>query len=197
VAVAAVVLVVIGVVALALRSRDSHTRSPQATSSAPPTDVRGEPSSGSPGPPRCTTSDLDIAFRDVEGGLGHGGVVLVFTNKSALCMIVGFPGVGGLASDGRHVVSAKRTPNGYLGGPQGDAPAVTLAPGKSASALLEGENGTVDGMGPCPAYSSFAIIAPDDTTVAVLPWRSPQNPICYPQIHPVVAGDTGDAFTPS
>ncbi|MEY2450367.1 MAG: hypothetical protein QOH79_3843 [Acidimicrobiaceae bacterium] len=145
--------------------------------------------------PRCVTGQLKVTFRNVEGGLGHFGVAIVFTNAGDSCVIVGYPGVDGVSADGSHVVEAQRTPAGYLGGARGDPPLVTLAKGEVASALFEGFNGAVDSKGPCPPYNSLAVIAPDDTEeVAVpVPW---EQPLCYPEIHPVVVGDTGGANVP-
>lgn len=89
---------------------------------------------------------------------------------------------------------AKRTPGGYLGGLAQDASAskVELRAGQTASALFEGINGAIAGR-PCPPYAAILVTPPNETHSV----RIPSNySLCYPEIHPIVPGTTGDANVP-
>jgi hypothetical protein len=144
------------------------------------------------GPTSCTTSQLKVTTAPVSGGLNHVGIALVFTNEGPVCSLAGYPGVDG-ANNGIPVVAAQRTPNGYLGGlGAGSTPTtVTLATGQAASALLEGLEGGVSGQA-CPTYTNLLVTPPNDTQSTTVSDAT----ICSPEIHPVVAGITGDANTP-
>jgi hypothetical protein len=103
----------------------------------------------------------------------------------------GYPGVAGLNSSGQQVVQAVRTLNGFMGGvPTGvNPPIVTLAPGQSASAMVEGTDVPTGTATTCPGYSTLLVTPPDtrqSTTLAI--GLSGCSAI---QIHPVVAGSSG------
>jgi hypothetical protein len=126
----------------------------------------------------------------VQGGGEHSGVVLLFTNHGSRCTLTGYPGVDGLNARGKKVVSARRTRRGYLGGLSGhDARprTVSLRHGSSASAVLEGYGAAVSGRGRCARYRFIAVTAPNTMHTE----RFTTEPLCYPEIHPVVAGLTG------
>jgi hypothetical protein len=113
-------------------------------------------------------------------------------------MIQGYPGLDAVNSSGQVVVHAKRTPDGYLGGPAMGALTgtvserqVTLATGQEASALFEGENGPVATLGPCPPYSAILVTPPDESHSVRIPSDYSR---CYLEIHPVVPGVTGGAI---
>jgi hypothetical protein len=79
----------------------------------------------------------------VAAATGHVGLTLLFRNSgSAACTLTGYPGAALLAATGGQLQIA-RTPQGYMGGlsPRARAnPVVRLGPGRSASAILEGED---------------------------------------------------------
>jgi len=151
-------------------------------------------------PALCTTGQLTITIAGIQGGLSHAGEVILFKNTGNSCQLHGYPGVDGVNSNGVVVVSAQRTPNGYLGGlPAGatTGPNVQLSDGQTASALFEGIDGPIASQGPCAAYTTVAVTPPNEThTIHITPPGGPNNPLCYPEIHPVVAGTTGDANVP-
>jgi len=148
-------------------------------------------------PVACTTGQLAISLFGVNGGLSHAGYVIDFKNTGDGCQLHGYPGLDGVSSDGAVVVSAQRTPNGYLGGPSGSTvePNVELSSGQTASALFEGIDGPVASLGPCHTFAAVVITPPNETESVHLPFSGGAY-LCYPQIHPVVAGTTGDAYTP-
>lgn len=140
----------------------------------------------------CGFSQLAVSSSS-QGAAGHIGVVLVFKNTStATCTLVGYPGVAGLDSAGQQVVQATRTPSGFMGGISGSTPpTVTLAPGASASALIESTDVPTGNETSCPTYASL-LVTPPNTTQSVTIAQS--LPGCSGlQVHPVVAGTSGGA----
>jgi uncharacterized protein DUF4232 len=143
-------------------------------------------------PSRCSTKQLKIAvvgFR--AGGAGHSGYVLRFKNAGRPCTLQGFPGVDGLAVNGRVVVHARRSRRGYLGGAHSRS-RISLPTGATASALLEGLTGPIRGH-PCPQYRSLMITPPNETHSERR--RAGVYPLCDPEIHPVVTGRRGTNLT--
>jgi hypothetical protein len=124
--------------------------------------------------------------------MGHIGVVLIFKNVSAqTCKLQGYPGVAGLDAAGHQVVQAVRTLNGYMRVlPAGaSAPVVTLAPGQSGSAFVEGTDVPTGGATSCPTYPKL-LVTPANTTHSVVVDMS--MPGCSPvQVHPTVPGTSG------
>lgn len=140
----------------------------------------------------CGFSQLTVSSSS-QGAAGHIGVVVVFTNKSATtCTLTGYPGVAGLNSSGQQAVQATRTPSGYMGGISGTTPpTVTLAPGGTASALIEGSDVPQGNESSCPTYPSLLITPPNTTQSVTI---SQSMPGCAEiQVHPVVAGPGGGA----
>ncbi len=147
-----------------------------------------------PAPPTCTTGQLTVTVKAVNSGLNHGGSVVVFENKAKTCQLRGYPGLDGVDANGTVVVSARRTPSGYLGGPGDQAgSAVVLGPGEAASALFEGINAPPSGEPPCPRGTALLVTPPDETHSVRVPETSG---VCDLLIHPVVAGSTGAAYVP-
>ena len=144
--------------------------------------------------PRCETSELRITAVLASPGLSHHGYVLRFQNRGTPCALSGYPGVDGLSAQGHRLVSARRTKRGYLGGlkPGRPIPHVRLAHGKTASALLEYVDGPVPGLF-CPRVSSLKVTPPNAiTSVRLSPNGLASERLCNLQIHPVVAGATGE-----
>ncbi len=87
---------------------NSPATSPQPDGSATPSAKHG----GSPAPSdrthvnqhhvsACRTSQLQISIAGANGGGGHIGFALRFTNNGARCALRGYPGVDGPAANGR------------------------------------------------------------------------------------------------
>lgn len=140
--------------------------------------------------PRCTTKQLTLGTGRPDGGgnggLGHAGLLLLFHNSGAACQMGGYPGIDGLDAKGNVVAHARRTKSGYLASAE---PADIIVPhGGASSALLEGSIGPSPSGPPCPRYSALVVTPPGETNSVHL--RS-EYPLCYLEIHPVVAGVHG------
>jgi hypothetical protein len=126
--------------------------------------------------------------------------VLVFTNSgSSTCTLTGYPGAT-VTNNGQYnfapYVNAQRTLRGYLGGASA-VTTVSLAPGGTASAVLEWLDAPTDGSEPnaanCPGMAGgYLEITPPNTTVASK--FDPPTDMCTDiQIHPVVSGSSGSS----
>lgn len=177
-------------------STTAPTGTPTGDSSpaSPSTDGASPSQTSSPAAdaaPACTDADLTISVNPAGAGLGHVGSTIVFTNASDhQCALTGYPRVAGLDSSGKEVTQALPTLTGYLGGSYTKT-TVQLAPGGSASALVEGTSTPAGAATTCPVYPSLLVIAPEQTRSHDF---ASSMPACSPlQVHPVVAGATGRA----
>ncbi|MFR9751473.1 DUF4232 domain-containing protein [Nocardia sp. 004] len=135
-------------------------------------------------PVACGSGQVDVAVGGSEAAMGHRGVQLSFSLAAGAppCTVTGYPGVD--AVGGGPVVSADRTPNGYLGGlpiGQDTAPTVLLEPGRTAHALLEAVAYDSSGR-TCAESSSILVTPPDSTDTRSLPVTIAT---CRLQVHPV------------
>jgi hypothetical protein len=154
-----------------------------------------------PGPSApCTSSQLSVTDSGGGAALGHVNQILLFTNTSSTsCTLTGYPGVAGLDAGGTQRMQARRTVGGYMGGLSPGAttlPLISIAPDRSASAVVEGTDDPL-GAQPCPYYP-FLLVTPPNLTKQVrvqvygLGTRPPGLPGCTAiDVHPVVAGTTG------
>lgn len=131
-------------------------------------------------------------------GLGHVALPLLFTNDgTATCTLSGYPGVAALDSSGAQVAQAQRTPQGYLGGLEGYSggplPVVSLAPGQTASAMVEGTDNPAGTATSCVTYAALLVTAPDTTTSVRVDSALPGCSAL--EVHPVVEGTSGRAVT--
>jgi Protein of unknown function (DUF4232) len=151
------------------------------------------PTGGALGP--CRDGQISVSTGTGGAGVGHEGQVILFANTSqSACTLSGYPGVAGLDAQGNQVVQAERTLRGYLGGlGSGSAtpPIVSLSPGQTASATVEGTDVPVGSATSCPTYPAL-LVTPPNLTVSVR--VTPGLPGCSPiQIHPVVPGTSGSS----
>jgi hypothetical protein len=124
---------------------------------------------------------------------GHQGVVLLFVNNgSTSCVLYGYPGAAGLNEGGAQVVQAQRTLTGMMGGlaPGVTAlPRITLAPGQTASAVVEGTDVPSGTETSCPTYPSLLVTAPNAKASVTIRFALPG---CSGlQVHPAVPGTSG------
>ena len=146
----------------------------------------------------CRNGQITVSKGGGGVATGHSGEVILFSNSSnSSCSISGYPGVAGLDAQGAQVTQAKRTPSGFIGGLQPGVttpPQVTLSPGQTASAIVEGTDLPVSGATSCTSYPSLLITPPNLTdsvrVIAPLPGCSPI------EVHPIVPGSTGSTSTP-
>lgn len=138
-------------------------------------------------PPACGNHALAVTRTPSDSGMGHGGLVLLFRNRTRqACTLYGYPGADALGGYGSTLAHAARTRTGYLGG----APlrTVTVEPGHFASATLEWLNFNPVTSGACRFSSSIAVTPANTAFATDLP---ASVSVCNLQVHPTVAGTTG------
>jgi hypothetical protein len=207
---AAAMLIPVVAVLAACDSSTTHVATPTTTSSS--TTVRPPPASTTPVPtsttavassaPLCTNGQVVVSDSGGGAGLGHEDQVLLFANHStSTCTLTGYPGVAGLNATGQQVVQATRTLSGYLGGLWNGAttpPRVSLSPGQTASAIVEGTDNPIGTATSCPYYVNLLVTPPNLTNsvrVSVFGLGAPPTsglPGCSTiEVHPVVPGSRG------
>ena len=149
----------------------------------------------------CKNGQIAVSVRDAGAAAGSTGQVIGFVNVSKVaCTLTGYPGVAGLDAQGRQVIQAQRQLMGMLGGLANLAttpPTLTLRPGQSASAMVEGTDNPVGTATSCTYYPSLLVTPPDLTrsmkVTQTLPGSSiPGFPGCSGiRVDPVVPGITG------
>lgn len=122
--------------------------------------------------------------KSLSGATSHNGLLIVFTNTSQrTCSLYGYPGAAALDSKGVQIVQAKRTLQGFLSSCGCKAPGhITLNPGDTASAGVEGDNGGGDEC----LRNKAVLVTPPNTTRSTK--FSFVDYSCDLQIHPVTAG---------
>jgi len=170
------------------------TGSAGAASSTPTADNGGGTSTQAAGggTASCTGSQLSLKINQGSSGMGHTGSVLVFTNTGgAACTLYGYPGAD--VTEGGSYNFAPRMNATRVSGTA--VKTVTLAPGSSASAMLEwGVNPTGGGTANaanCPAMDGgYLEVTPPNTTDTIK--SDPPLDMCTDlQVFPVVAGTAG------
>lgn len=161
--------------------------SPSPQQSSSPT----APSSG--GVQACGLDQLTITISDVgrqEGGLGHTSTVLLLRNTGTVrCWLSGYPNVVTLDWRDNAVTEARQTLSGYMGGITANKPpTVELAAGQTASALFEALVANADGTA-CQTYAALRVTPPGQTGSVTIRWGLAG--CAQPEIHPVVAGESG------
>lgn len=151
--------------------------------------------SGAAGASACQGSVLTLEIKQGSSGMGHTGSVLVFTNTgSKSCTLTGYPGAD-VTDDGRYNWAPRMNATRVSGGVS--VKTVDLAPGASASALLEWDVNPQPGAGETPNAANCAgqaggyleITAPN--TKATKRSQPPANMCTDLQVFPVVAGTAG------
>ena len=151
--------------------------------------------------PRCLPGQLAVTVLGNGAAAGSVGQVIGFINVSKVaCTLTGYPGVAGLDAQGRQVTQAQRQLMGMVGGLANGAtkpPTVTLAPGQSASAMVEGSDNPVGTATSCTYYPSLLVTPPNLTqptkvTIALSGSTIAGFPGCSGiRVDPVVPGHTG------
>jgi hypothetical protein len=142
----------------------------------------------------CTGGQLTLKIAQGSSGMGHTGSVLVFTNTgSSTCSLSGYPGAE-VTDDGQYNWASRMNATRVSGVNVGT---VSLAPGASASAMLEWDVNPSTGAGDQASAANCAgmaggyleITAPNTT---VTHKSEPPLDMCTQlQVYPVVAGATG------
>lgn len=199
-ATAAAVVVATGCAASGAAPAPSVTDAP-GTSGASSGDATGVTGSGSAtSAQECAAGDLMITTGAAGAAAGHSSLVLLFTNSGSVsCFVQGYPGVAVQLPGGR-VYNAVHAMTGYMGGDAAPSPVqVRLAPGVTASAMIEWLHFPQDGSAwvtaaDCAGDGAVRLLvtAPDRTAPAMLAPPAPVSPICWGfEVHPIVAGPAG------
>lgn len=151
-------------------------------------------SAGGAGASGCPGSALSLKIDPGSSGMGHTGSVLVFTNTgSKTCTLRGYPGAD-VTDDGRYNWAPRMNATRVSGA---TVKTVDLAPGASASAMLEWDVHPQPGAGDTPDAANCAGMAggyleitPPDTK-ATKRSQPPENLCTDLQVFPVVAGTAG------
>src|SRR3954447_11021190 len=166
-------LVALGLVAAATVACGGGTAQLATKQAAPKAPTGKAAATGSPSPGRCTTGNLSAHLGAAGGAAGSTYEPLVFTNKgSATCTLDGYPGVSFVAPSSGKQVGAAASRN-----PQHPAALVTLAPGATASALLQIANEANYPASTCQPtdVSGLRVYPPGATTALYVAFKSPQK----------------------
>jgi hypothetical protein len=140
--------------------------------------------------PACGNNSLVVSGTRTQGATGHGNFVLLFKNRTQQsCTIHGYPGLDALNAHGAVLAHAKRTLNGFTGGSRHGVPTVFVRPGHFASADVEWMNFNPTNGHSC-VFSHSVAATPANTSHTVHLARSVS--VCRLQVHPTVAGKTGN-----
>ncbi len=158
----------------------SATATPTPTTTPTPTPTPVEPAI------YCRLSELSVTPGQSNGAAGSITVPVLFKNISQrTCSLQGYPGVAGLNAAGQQVTQAVRTPFTHVGPPS----AISLAPGQTASAPVQGSDVPVGTATTCVSYPKLLVTPPGET-------HSQQVVVTLPgcnglRVGPVVAGTMG------
>jgi hypothetical protein len=166
----------------------------QSASGQQPTGATTTPAATStPAPARCATSDLSVRLGSAGGAAGSVYEPIVFTNNGAgTCSLSGYPGVSFLATKSGPQVGAPASRN-----QQHPATSVSLAPGATASAMLQvaEEANYPDATCKPTTVTGLRVYPPGQTQAAYVAFAQPQK-ACSTQVdqltvEAVVAGTSG------
>lgn len=148
------------------------------------------PEGGAAAVPACGDHALTVTATAPQGATGHGNLVLRFRNHTVhSCSLYGYPGVDALSAGGHVLAHARRTVAGFTGGSTHGVRTVVLRPGGYASADVEWLNFEPKTGRTCRFSRSIAV-TPANTGHTVHRTRSVST--CRLQVHPTVAGRTGN-----
>jgi hypothetical protein len=149
------------------------------------------PTAASAAPPACGNNALAVTATGAQGAAGHGNLVLLFRNKTAhSCTLFGYPGLDALNASGAVMRHARRTLTGFTGGSSDGLQTILLRPDHYASADVEWLNFNPVTAGTCRFSHSIAA-TPPNTGHTVQRARSVS--VCRLQVHPTVAGKSGNS----
>jgi hypothetical protein len=149
------------------------------------------PSAASAAAPQCGNHALAVGATASQGAAGHGNFVLLFRNKTThACTLYGYPGLDALDASGAVIKHARRTLTGFTGGSTKGLQTIVVRPGRYASADVEWMNFNPTTGGEC-RWSESVAATPAGTSHTVKLARSVS--LCRLQVHPTVAGKTGNS----
>ena len=138
----------------------------------------------------CGNSALRVTASQTQGATGHGNLILRFRNRTThSCSLYGYPGLDALNGSGHVIKHARRTLTGFTGGSTHGLRTIVVRPGHYASADVEWMNFHPVTGTDCRFSKSIAA-TPAGTSHSVRITRSVS--VCNLQVHPTVAGRTGN-----
>jgi uncharacterized protein DUF4232 len=142
----------------------------------------------------CRGDAVTVTAGQFGVGRGHFGGALLFSNVGpTTCSLRGYPTVLEVLEGAGRDVAVASTPRGYLGGllPGATAaPTVTLVPHGVASAILEGTAVAASRGAACARVRSLLVGMPG--SIAGIALAIETSACSHLEVHPVVAGRTGD-----
>jgi hypothetical protein len=178
----------------AVESTTPPAEAPTAATSAPADAAPTPPATATPAP-ACAPADVTVTLGDDDAAMNHWSKPIVAKNTSArACSLVGYPNVSVVAGAAKKPVS--KTPKGYMGGYLGDGapPPVTIAPGATAAALMEGTNcGVYSPPKKSPSYTKVVVTLPGAASAVDI---AATFGACDLTVHPFVAGTDGRSAAP-
>lgn len=167
------------------------TSTPTTVATSPTPATRSSTVHGGPG--NCPTRGLSLRLGAGQGTAGSVYEPIVFTNTSGrTCTLYGYPGVSFVAPGTGHQVGAAAWRN-----PVHPRATVTLAPGASASALVQVVDDRNFPAASCHILpvSGLRVYAPGNTAAAYLPFKGAAT-ACSTQVNQLtveatVIGSTG------
>jgi len=188
-------LVSLGLVAAATAACGGGGTAALATKQTAPKAPAGNvaPASSSSTPGRCATGSLSVHLGAAGGAAGSTYEPLVFTNKGSVsCTLDGYPGVSFVAPSTGSQVGAAASRN-----TQHAAALVTLAPGATASAMLQIAQEANYPAATCKPtdVSGLRVYPPGSTTALYVAFKSPQQAcstnVNQLSVQAVVSGSSG------
>lgn len=172
-------------------SSTTATSAANATSSTGSSTSTGNAQSA----PTCTGSQLSLSTSQDSAGGQFDYIVISFVNHgSAACTVEGYPGAAarGVTSSS-YVINSTRQLIGSVGDKYSSPAPITLAPGATASTILEWIDKPTPGHPDADCLGSgagsFGITAPNTTQTSSIPLSSD---VCSALlVHPLVPGSTG------
>ena len=170
-------------------AQTSSANSPATTSSAATSTVTTHPSTAGStnAPTACTESQLreDVLSQDVPGA--HVLRVTLMNTSTATCTLTGYPGAAIVDAAGNQIQQAKRVIGGPVAGTVERIATLTVRPGGSVFAYLEGQStkkpGTAQAGCDAPRYPKILVTPPSTRTAVPFTIGWPQ---CFTfHVHPV------------
>lgn len=145
----------------------------------------------------CANGQLKVTTDSAGASAGHTGLIVVLTNTGhSSCQVEGYPGASVTDHSGTAVVlSANRQLAGYMGGQNGAPLRIVLAPGATASTVLEWLDAPTDGSAPvganCPGMDQGKLLITPPNTKTAQVFAAPANLCADFEVHPLVPGSSG------
>ena len=153
---------VVSAIALARHGSPTRTSSTVATSPGKPKPV---------GSGHCQNGQVSVISLSGDSGAGNALEVFGFVNSSkASCTLTGYPRVVALNASGQVASTAKQALSWNAGGVQNGSttpPMVSLAPGQTASATVQGLNIPTGAATSCPPVYRQFLVTPPATSQSV------------------------------